>query len=185
MKVTLRNFAAGFALILPSTAMAEWSGPYAGLSFGFTAAAEYSQDDGVFAIDDSRIFGAFAGYQSQSGSLVFGAELAITNAPDAVLVDAPEFSILAPNVDLKGRLGYDLGDILAYGVVGMSRLNVASSDEEAPGNGPNIAFGVDYQVSDQLAVGAEYLVRRIEGRAFDEDITTDLDDLSLRASFRF
>lgn len=174
------------AVMLPTASFADWTGGYAGLSLGQTSDAEYAEETS-FEIDDSSSVGGFAGYQIQNGMLVFGGELALSGASDAVILSTPDFEVDPPIIDIKGRVGYSFGDVLAYGVLGLSFITLSDGDTDLDGRGTGVGLGVDYMISDSVTVGAEYLTRRTSGEDddTDEEFDIDLDSFSLRASFRF
>lgn len=186
MTNTKKIFALSMIAALPTTALADWTGGYAGLSVGTTINSELTAEgEGTFEIDDAAIYGGFAGYQVQNGTLVYGGEIAISDAPDAILVAEPDYSVDAPVIDVKGRLGYAFGDALAYGVLGFSSLSVSNGSQDLDSTGFNFGAGIDYLVGDNIVLGAEYLARRTSGEESGNDFDTDLDSFSLRASFKF
>ena len=173
------------ASTLPTHALAEWSGAYAGISFGHNLTNEQSIDDGGISLsveaESSNSLGVFGGYQAQNGDFVFGGEVAILRAPDLEfrfgdLVSNTNFDIL----DLKGRAGYSVDNILLLGIAGFSRIS--ANDDNA--NGFNFGIGVDYDFGNNFVVGAEYLMRRA---THDDvvDVDINLDTIALRAAFKF
>lgn len=185
----LKQLAMAMTLLAPTTALADWTGGYAGLSLGTLIDSEVSAAGivGESNIDYDSVIGAFAGYQIQVDSFVFGAEIGVDHVPDGKIGD-DDFQLDREfrTIDLKGRAGYDLGQTLVYGVAGFSNLQAFGDFEgEDTATGFNLGLGVDYRISDSVTVGAEYLARRTvleeEGLEFDIDV----DNLSLRAAFQF
>lgn len=142
----------------------DWNGAYAGLS-----ALSISDDEVLFQSGTEDItletsgegIGLFAGYNLQNGQVVYGGEIAFT----PLEVSSDEHSLSRRNFfDLKGKVGYAVGDILTYATIGYSTATL----KEAPGNvdvttdGFSYGVGIDYMVSGQFFVGAEYLKRNLE-----------------------
>ena len=98
----------------------------------------------------------------QRGALVYGGELAFGSAQDTVVTGFLT-SQVTDMIDLKGRVGYASGDFLIYGVLGytMSEFseNTTISGGEWDIGGINYGIGVDYAISDNFVIGAEYLTR--------------------------
>ena len=178
------------ATTLPTHTLADWSGAYAGFSIGYNIANELSVEEDDFSVtfeaDPSTALGAFGGYAVQNDDFVFGGEVALLRAPNVEFeFDGDEFSVDYDILDLKGRAGYAVNNILFYGVAGFSRI---SADDDA--DGFNFGVGADYDLGNNVVIGAEYLARRTtseEDEEFeeDEDLDVAIDTLSLRAAFRF
>lgn len=182
---------ATFAQSAPTT---DWNGFYTGLSYGFFDETEdnINVPGSVFRtleLEGSGL-GAFVGYNIQRGSLVYGGELALSGATSSVVSETNSITH-GDYLDLKGRLGYATGSFLFYGILGYS----TASAQENPTNilenssGLNYGVGVDYMVSDQFFIGAEFLERRIEGdyfeSGFSERFETDTRSISIRAGLSF
>ncbi len=188
MNYLAKTLALPLITLIPTVGLADWNGPYVGGAIGtVNAEADFelaTTPSTTFDFDDSLGFGAFAGMLIQSGDLVYGGEVALTVAPNAEISDGEE---LTPFTDIKGRVGYSFGDILAYGVAGITFANYDENGEDFDGTGFNFGAGVDYMINDQIFVGAEYLARRTSGDYPNDDAEFDLDidTLSIRAGFNF
>lgn len=150
--------------------IATWTGPYAGLSVGYGFEGQTDVDlPGVGTIGsadtDGWMGGAFAGYQVQNGSLVYGAEADI-NYSD---VDGSTDTAIGTfesrtTVDgsLRGRLGVTVTeDILLYGTAGLAaeRQRITDPVGERDTNvalGYTVGAGVDARLTDQVFARAEY-----------------------------
>ena len=94
-------------------------------------------------------------------------------------------------IDLKGRVGYASADFLIYGVLGytMSEYsdNTTISGGEWDIGGINYGIGVDYAISDNFVIGAEYLIRDLSGDnpGGTNSATIDFDTISVRAIYNF
>ncbi len=181
-----------FAIALPTHVLADWNGAYAGLSFGsnFTSelSAEVSDFSATYEADPSTTFGVFGGYNVQNADFVFGSEVVLLRTSDLEFEnDDQDFNADFNILDLKGRAGYVVDDILFYGVAGFSHIKAGfSSVSEADNdtNGFNFGVGADYDLGNNFVIGAEYLARRA---TFEDDIDLDLalDTLALKAAVRF
>ena len=172
------------ATALPTHALADWNGAYAGFSLGSTVTNELSgEDDGssvTYEADPSAALGIFSGYTVQNDDFVFGGELAFLISPDVELeVEGDDLSVDFDAIDLKGRAGYAVNNILFYGVAGVSRVYAAG----VQASGFNIGVGADYDLGNDIAIGAEYVARRATDEESDFDAT--LDTLAVRAAFGF
>ena len=182
MNLRLKHAATALLLCAPSVGYADFNGAYAGLAAGPNLTNDVINDDGTFEADDSLSFGVIAGYRVQNGSLVFGGELAISSANDLTFdVNGTERVLDYTMVDLKGQVGYALDNILLFGTLGFSRIT-NEADENAPGIG--FGFGADYDLGNNIILGAEYYARRTEPEDLD-NVEVNVDTLTLRAAFTF
>ncbi len=131
---------------------------------------------------DGPVYGAFAGYNVQNGSTVFGGEVRylhvdLTDASGAFEID----SIL----DVRGRVGMvAYQDMMIYGAAGWSTasaMGAAAFDM----TGFNYGVGVEYNVNESLFLGADITGRQVEGSAGGFDYESTLNTATLRAGFRF
>lgn len=149
-------------------AVSDWTGGYAGLSLG-TAKIDADGDD-----DSSGTYGLFAGYGYDFGQFVLGGEYEYQGIDD--------LNVSGVDVDntqrLKLRGGYDAGPALLYVTAGAERADTSTGDVD----GRFAGVGVDYKLTEQFAVGAEYLAHD-----YDEvnGVDADGDSFALRGSFRF
>ena len=193
MKSVSKHVAIAAMALLPTTALADWSGAYGGLGFGsVTGDLDFFDGDVEQALDDGTTISGFAGYQIQRNDFVYGGEISLTSPSDVNVTgfDTAEISDLV--IDLKARGGYAAGDFLFYGVLGLSTgtyiNDINNPNDEWDLTGFNYGVGVDYDISSQFNVGAEYLLRDLEGddpSGGSQTVQVDFDTLSLRASYRF
>lgn len=161
MNSSLKAVILALACAVPQGVLAQdWAGPYAGLSVSTNNGSD-DQIVGGVVIDTFDLKGeqggVFAGYNFQSGNLVYGAELTYTTGD--IQYPAPEGFLVGRTIEVKGRLGYAAGKALVFGSLG-----VLASDKYygvGPGTGPFTAngmsygLGVDVMVTDRLFLGAE------------------------------
>lgn len=169
-------FAVSLACVLSTAATAQesparnWAGSYAGFGLGHD---DFEVQDLIFGKEFSRAFeatgsgfGGFAGYNLQKGALVFGPEfkVAMGSAEGSDGEYHIPFSVKG-DIELRGRIGWDVGRVLPYAAVGYVVSAVRSTHEgsvsasdEAHGNVSGIArtFGVDYRIGQRSFVRAEY-----------------------------
>lgn len=176
----------------PSTGL-DWSGAYAGLSFGAVSGDIDFFPSPAQELDSGTLAGIYGGYQIQRGNLVYGGELAIAKPNDTAVTGYTGTSeIEKPMTDLKGRLGYANGKFLFYGVLGYSFGTysnwLGSPADDWDIDGFNYGVGVDYAINDDWLVGAEYLVRDLDGSepgGSGQTVDVDFDTISIRFSYRF
>ncbi len=173
-------------------AAADWSGFYAGgmVSFDSSDRLQFFEDgnpQAITALTSVTSFGGFAGYNIQSGSMVYGAELAISSG-GLYLTAAPDSHYQAV-YDLKARVGYSFGNVLAYGVIGGSFSNLDQGViEQYASSGFTYGAGVDYQFNQHMFVGVEYLVRDLSGAAATSpglSTSATIQSAQLRVGWKF
>ncbi|MFD0908739.1 outer membrane protein [Ruegeria arenilitoris] len=163
------------ALLIPAAQVAlaeDWTGPYAGFTFGYTDADGPGGSGG-----NSGSIGANIGYDLDLGSFVVGGELEY----DRLNLDlgASEGSLdSVSRVKLRG--GYEFGPALGYVVVGAARANTSGDSDTAAVYG----IGVAYPLGDRLIISGEALRQNFN------DVTRsrgglDTNTFNLRTTFRF
>jgi outer membrane immunogenic protein len=190
------DVACGVAM-LSSVGMAsaqDLSGFYAGGSMATHSGSQVYDGDVDDPYDlEGPAFGLFAGYLMSRGNLSFGGELSVSKggvyeyyAPDdESYKDEYEYTRF---IDLKGRLGYTMSNVLLYGTVGLSRSNFISDVVDSVNVSGNLyGVGAEYKVNEKFFVGAEYLRRNYEfNDPFQSvDIDAEMNSLNLRAGISF
>ncbi|RYG93101.1 porin family protein [Loktanella sp. IMCC34160] len=199
MKKALKTSVASATALAAGGAVAEaqdWTGPYAGLSFGTNWGTSpyqpYVYDEGYQIGGES--FGGHVGTRwNINPNMLMGVELAINGPINAdALNDGdndPEDYMLNGLTDLKLSLGMPVGDALVYGFGGMSfgKGIGYSNDYEYMVSGANVGLGVEYMVTDKISLGAEYIQRHMNGYTSggNPENPSPMQSLSLRASFHF
>jgi outer membrane immunogenic protein len=173
--------AAGATALMSGAAIAQstsWAGTYVGGSLGWTAITTDFKDPGNNFNTGANLLGdgqqtktglgLFTGYNVQSGTLVYGVELA---------ADIRKLETTGPNADMgsghnqlrttsrsaysiKGRLGTVVGKYLVYGAAGpvFSKFDVFNEDHGVFGRssstktGLALAVGFETMVSNKLAL---------------------------------
>ena len=180
----------------------DWSGPYAGVmaAMGTGVFTENIRRRGdeiatLFLPYDieGNMFGAFAGYNFQRGSLVFGVEGAYSTGSVAYSpVDERSWGWeFTSFVDLKARVGFAAGNALIYGFAGgtLSDLHwYGDGDFYFEPTGINYGAGIDLLVTDSIFIGAEYIVRELSDDLDGFDPTTmdaTVNAVQIRAGMNF
>ncbi|MEZ5769974.1 MAG: outer membrane beta-barrel protein [Paracoccaceae bacterium] len=130
--------------------VADWAGFYAGGTGGIQSGTITPG----FTFD-ATTYGGFAGYNMQSGNLVYGVEIA---AQTGTIRLPPSFD-LDYVVDAKARIGYSLGDALLYASGGYTTTDTGLLGLTA--SGWNAGAGLDYAVTDKFFLGGEYTYRNL------------------------
>ncbi len=168
----------------------DWGGFYGGaqLGYGSIDGTDTSVVDNVLDLGgDGLIGGVHAGYRMDFGTFVAGAELAY-DLTDISVEDAVGDISGSGNFDnmasLKLMGGIDLGQWLAYGTVGVSRVGAdfsgtLSGDDSLDGRFAGL--GAEYAISDSLSVGGEVLQHNFDNDSADFDMTT----VQAKVNFRF
>jgi outer membrane immunogenic protein len=154
----------------------DWTGPYIGLQAGYAwanASNSYEDSDGGGFIHEANfdfdgfVGGGHAGYNLQTGNFVFGVEGDIEYADlqgddngKGGDVNAFDSDFMA---SIRGRLGYALDRALVYATGGVAFLDLDGKDKDLGINGVDYSFtgwtigaGIDYALTDDLSIGAEY-----------------------------
>lgn len=169
----------------------DWSGLYLGGHAGYLWG-----DVDTDGFDDSDIegfiWGALAGYNFQSDSLVFGIEgdFGFSNA-DGSDFDSADLSYdLEYNAHIRGRLGMDMDMFMPFIAAGLAvgKFEVTEQggavDDSNTMWGFTIGGGVDVRPMENLVIRAEYLYDDYGSKNFDVNGGTDigLDAHTVRAA---
>lgn len=174
----------------------DWSGFYAGIS-----ASAFMGDLPIIYVDSyeyvlaSGTVGAFAGFREDNGSgLVWGAELAYSSAVQGANAagydgDVEDYG-LSSTLDAKVTLGMPVANALVYGFAGASVQDGYWGNNESDyiSIGMNLGAGVEYKLTDKIALGLEYTQRFMMGPDMEEDTNTyqsTNSSLALRVSYSF
>ena len=176
----------------PAPAAMDWTGGYVGLSFGGVTGDIDFNPAPARAMDDGTAAALYGGYMVQRGNLVFGGELALNSVNDTAVTGFVGTSEVTDMTDLKGRLGYASGSFLVYGILGYS-FGTYNDLIGTPGNkwdidGLNYGVGVDYALTNNWILGAEYLLRDVDGdnpAGGGQTVDIDYDSFSIRATYKF
>lgn len=163
--------------VAPATpSIPDWSGFYGGLAFGIASGDNTFSERGASASAfpgdwDGTLTYLTAGYDWQSGSIVYGAALDFAiGSIDAAGLESPDYGcgtscyIEVDNyVALRGRVGYATGSALLYGTVGYAQADatadfgdgiIAGSDSVS---GWALGVGAEFMVSERISVDVSYL----------------------------
>ncbi len=163
------------AFVVTSAASADaedWSGAYAGFSFGYTDA---DGPNGASGNDTS--FGPLVGYDHDFGNFVLGGELEYNRL--SLNLGQGEGS-LDGMTRLKLRGGYDFGSALGYVVVGAARVDSTVENDTAAVYG----IGVAYPIGENFVISGEALRQNFDDVTQSEG-GLDSNVFNLRTTFRF
>jgi opacity protein-like surface antigen len=163
----------------------DWSGAYAGFKAGQSSGA-WDYDSGALTgdIDAGTALGLFAGYNLQSGNLVYGVEVGITKH-DASLPIAPT-ATFDNFYEIKGRVGYAMDRFMVYGTLGYTSGGVSYSGTSYDLSGMTYGIGAEFMVTDRIFAGLEYQRANLVGTYLaSDDVSANLDTVALRVGFQF
>lgn len=172
------------APVQPMMQSGEWTGFYGGaqLGYGSVDGNDTNLLDSVLDFGgDGWLGGVHAGYRMDFGTFVAGAELGYDLTNIDIGTDAGSFDNMA-SARLIG--GIDLGQWLAYGTVGMTRIGADFSNTLSGDNtldGRFAGLGAEYALSEKMSVGGEVLQHSFDSDVADFDMTT----VQARINFRF
>ncbi len=193
--LTSRCLISAAAILLPLQAVAQdadWSGAFVGANIGIgmieseihdfdeEAAFGYSRNDGPAGVSNLQ-----AGYNWQSGNLVYGAVVSIgtTSFDEEFETDfcEPATHQTAVNAlgSVRGRVGLATGNTQFYGTAGVAIIDtdetLACGDVDSdsgvvddPYEALVMGFGVESMIADNLSVNAEYLSYMADDQTVDE-----------------
>lgn len=155
-----------------------WEGFY----FGGVGGFQSGEITPVLLEVDTTNYGAFAGYNFQSGNMVYGAEIA-AQIGSADFTPGPTYDVNYM-VDAKARVGYSMGDALLFASGGYTSVSIATPGPGFDASGWNAGAGLDYAVTDKFFLGGEYVYRSLPNTTpAGFDVTSH--GAQLRAGFRF
>lgn len=169
----------------PVAAAHNWAGAYGGLSFSrVTGGVNENTGGGVQPdLESDTGFGLFAGYNWQSGNLVYGGELNYTNF-STPFVGFPA-TTQENALELRARVGYAMDNVLLYGFVGGARSTVEGGGTSLTQNGVSYGLGAQMAFSNNMFAGLELARRDVSGSVGGATLGSDIDTVSLRVGFQF
>jgi outer membrane immunogenic protein len=149
----------------PYVSVPSWSGPYLGGQLGYqwgNATNNPARPSGIAG-------GVRGGYNWQTGSLVFGAEvdLNISAAQDRFAnwkFSNPWFGTV------RGLVGYAFGNVLVYGTLGLAvgggRVELGGASEPRTHTGWTAGAGMEVTLTDAWSARVEYLYVDLSDRPY-------------------
>ncbi len=142
----------------------DWSGAYAGGSYASMTGKLDKFLSGVLQgsyASSGTAAGAFAGYNIQNNALVYGGELAFSQGNTAYTGVAVPLTETA--MDAKARVGFAMNNVLVYAVGGGSSYTLDDGGTPSITYGYNYGAGAAVKFDSGMFIGAEYLVRTVQG----------------------
>lgn len=169
---------------------ADWSGFYAG-TFVASNSGDYHEHapsipfvDTTYNLSGTTI-GALAGYNFDTGLIVYGLEAAIS-ASGSATTSGGNGQYVDGILDAKFRIGYEFGNALIYGAAGMSTANIQIYNAPVNVSGPNFGIGLDYMITPTSFAGIEYLMRNLNGVVMGPDeVEVNVNSISIRYGILF
>ena len=186
--LTSQVFAADMAVkaLPPVAPIMTWTGFYLGINGGGGWGHSH-WNNGVGSTDVSGgLAGVTAGYNWQTGNVVFGVEAdgawADVSASATGATVVPGFGVVTATASSKtdalgtvrGRVGYAVNNVLFYGTGGyawidnkitLSALGVSASDSKFH-SGWTVGAGVEAFIAPQWSIKGEYLYRSLGGETY-------------------
>ena len=172
-----------------ASADTDWTGIYAGTYYGTGTGTDfegYPVEPDLYDLAGT-MYGGFAGYRSDSGSFVWGGEIAMSLGADFGEVDFADY-YYGSFIDVNVQAGYDIGPALIYVEAGFSTAEFTASDDTGTLSGWNAGIGADMMVTDKLFVGAEFLYRdilNVDYFSAGNGERANISTWQLRAGYRF
>lgn len=197
MNVNASTLALGATSVLALVASTGQSlaqeGLYMGFSVGSTNGDNPSPGDSDTEYQmNGASLNAFIGIQRDMGNGMFGGvELAYTGPTEGDANDDSSYEYAYDTnytIDAKARIGKNFGKVSVYGFGGLSTGSVNNCCYGADYNfyGVNVGAGAQFDVTDKMFAGVEYIHRFTQG-TFDSDdgYGSDHGTLSLRVGYSF
>lgn len=155
----------------------DWSGAYLGAMLGY----QWGNFDvqGLGDVEaDGYVAGGYAGYNFQSGALVFGVEgdIAATDLKETSAGTTLESELTG---SIRGRVGYAFDRILAYGTGGVAFADITASDGTVSDDnwhtGYVVGAGVEAAMTENILARVEYLYTDFGDETYNLTTTTDAD----------
>lgn len=209
LAVALSFGAAGYAgaadYVEPEPTCGSWSGLYVGAHAGYLWGNGKGEVDEIPAVDadvdpDGFLGGALLGGNFQTDCLVFGLEGDVgfgdvDGSDNNVGIAGPGGGPLGADADLnwnghiRARFGYSFGEVLPFIAGGLSVADIDVDtdvgDDTKTHWGWTIGGGIDWAVSEQVIIRAEYLYDDYGSKTYDiddVDVDADLSTHTVRAA---
>lgn len=166
-------------LFLPALVRAD--GLYSGLIGLNVSNGENSYEGAQFL--DGTMQGGFAGYDQEIGDIVVGVEAAVLRGSISE-ESYPHFKFTSL-VDAKVRLGFSQNDFTPFISGGASFATYDNNGLVVYFPGLNYGAGLDFQVTDNVIVGLEYVQRRFTYTTIELFERSDFGTLQARVALRF
>ena len=149
----------------PAPTLYNWGGFYAGANLGY----EWGKVTSTSINPDGVMGGVQAGYNWQSGAIVFGGEtdIQLSGADDTFApykFSNPWFGTL------RGRIGFAMNNILIYGTLGLAygdlKGEIGGLDESKTEIGWTGGLGMEVGLTPNWSAKVEYLYMDLGDRAF-------------------
>ena len=202
-------FAADPMADVPMTAPGfDWTGYYAGLQGGYGwGRSDITGTAGTPFSASPDLHGGFVGGHVaglwQFDQAVIGAEAELNYASIDGMAEAGPGSNFGTDIkwfgSVNAKAGYAMDQFLVYGIGGIALAGIETSQDAAPAfadtrtkAGWTVGAGVDYAMSNNIVVGAQYRYYDFGSEHFDapddfqdRNQNVDLNAFSLRFSYKF
>lgn len=145
----------------PAETVRDWSGLYLGGGVTYVTGHDDWAIDGRFDLDDGYMGGGFIGYNYQRDHLVAGVEISGALGE----VEEEDYPALWYDdiFEIKGRLGYAIGNFLLYVAGGYTHVSVVEDGDSFSMDGYNIGGGYSYAWTDHIFTGTDVSYHEVDG----------------------
>ncbi|HET7678537.1 MAG TPA: outer membrane protein [Xanthobacteraceae bacterium] len=178
----LQGISRPYAVPAPAYAAYNWMGPYIGANVG------YQWGEIAPTEPSGGAFGLQAGYNWQNGALVIGGETDIqwSNAEDVV---APLKFANSWFGTLRGRAGYAMNNVLAYGTGGLAyggvELTAGGLSQSKTHFGWTLGVGAEVGLTPNWTARVEYLYFDLTDHTYFTGTSHGLESSLLRAGVNY
>ena len=134
---------------------ADWTGGYAGGQLGY---GNFTTKNSALK-GNGAVGGVFGGYRYDWGDFVGGIELGFDTSN---IKSSDKTAKLKGMTRLGLQAGYDMGQTLVYGTVGMAHARASVAGVNYSDNGWFAGVGVDYQLKDRWVLGGQIVYNKFK-----------------------
>ncbi|GEO84640.1 MULTISPECIES: outer membrane protein [Alphaproteobacteria] len=162
----------------------DWSGVYLGGVGSYGFGKDDWSIDGHYDLDGADFGGGVIGYNHQLGNFVVGAEL-VGQFGHMQESGWPDYTYEAL-VDVKVRAGYAADRALFYVSGGYSFARFDEDGDAFDLHGYNIGGGIDFALTENVVLGAEYTFRSLNGdAASNQDMDGKVSTIAAKLTYKF
>jgi len=162
----------------------DWTGISVGVVGSFNAGNNEWDVDGTYTLENAAFGGGFIGYDHQIDQFVLGAR-ATGQFGSMQEEDYPSFEYQS-FFDFNARAGFAMDRTLIYATGGYSISNIEEDGETFSHGGYNVGGGLEYAVTGNVIVGAEYVYRSLEADCVhDMQFQQKINSVQAHVSLKF
>jgi outer membrane immunogenic protein len=190
------------APVIEEVPIFSWTGGYIGVQGGglWSDSSVTEADTGVFSDNfNGGVYGAYAGYNWQSGAWVFGLEGDFNGVSNDQTFNVAGFDVDVGSdylASVRGRVGYAIGRTLLFGTGGVAFTQLSAQADLFDGvslnadrnfTGWTLGAGAEYAFTDNWIGRLEYRYYNFDNNVIDDfgDVELDTNTVTAGISYKF